>query len=107
MERLTSTLRQLLIIFAEGIQEGYITQQTYFAFYLIRSLVEVKVPSTNVVLAAIPSSLITDLLRTLPELFSYSILLHLHDVCNTHSRINMAKDLCVLRNYRLKNVVTQ
>lgn len=104
VECLTSTLRQLLTIFAEGAQEGFITQQTYFAFYLIKSLVEVKVPSANAVLAAIPSALITNLLRTLPELFSCSILLHLHDVSNTHGRINMAKDLCVLRNYHLKNV---
>lgn len=101
--KLISSLRQLLNMFEGGIQEGSITQQTYFAFYLIKSLVEVKINSANMVLAAIPSALISDLLKTLPELFSYPLLLHLHDVYTTSGRINMAKDLCVLRNYRLKN----
>lgn len=104
VEQLVSALRQLMTIFEEGIQEGYITQQTYFAFYLIKCLVEVKVNSASALLAAIPPALVTDLLRTLPELFTYPILLHLHDVYNTHGRINMAKDLCVLRNYHLRNV---
>ena len=104
MDQLVSALRQLLIIFEDGIHEGYITQQTYFAFYLIKGLVEVKIPTANALLAAIPPALITDLLRTLPELFTYPILLHLHDVRSTHGRNNMAKDLCVLRNYHLRNV---
>ncbi|XP_018572126.1 mediator of RNA polymerase II transcription subunit 24 [Anoplophora glabripennis] len=103
LEKLISSLRQLLNMFEGGIQEGSITQQTYFAFYLVKSLVEVKINSANMVLAAIPPALISDLLKTLPELFSYPLLLHLHDVYTTSGRINMAKDLCVLRNYRLKN----
>lgn len=103
LEKLVSSLRQLLNMFEGGIQEGSITQQTYFAFYLVKSLVEVKINAANVVLAAIPPALISDLLKTLPELFSYPLLLHLHDVYATSGRINMAKDLCVLRNYHLKN----
>ncbi|XP_056632124.1 mediator of RNA polymerase II transcription subunit 24 isoform X1 [Diorhabda sublineata] len=104
LEQLIISLRQLLHMFEGVIQEGSITQQTYFAFYLIKSLVEVKVPSASTVLGAIPPSLISDLLKTMPELFSYPLLLHIHDVASTSGRINMAKDLCILRNYHLKNV---
>ncbi|XP_050518616.1 mediator of RNA polymerase II transcription subunit 24 isoform X1 [Diabrotica virgifera virgifera] len=103
LEQLLTALRQLLYMFEGVIQEGSITQQTYFAFYLIKSLVEVKVPTASAVLAAIPSSLISDLLKTMPDLFSYPLLLHIHDVTSTAGRINMAKDLCILRNYYLKN----
>lgn len=105
-DKLLSSLRQLLLIVEGGIQEGTITQQTYFVFYLIKSLVEVKTSKCTPVLAAIPNTLITDLLKTLPELFSYPLLLHLHDVRATTGRISMAKDLCVLRNYYLRNAST-
>ncbi|XP_060520189.1 mediator of RNA polymerase II transcription subunit 24 [Cylas formicarius] len=97
-----NSFRQLLAMFETGLQEGSVTPQTYFVFYFIKSLVEVKINSAVAILAAIPPLLISDLLKTLPELFDYSILLHLHDVCNSSGRINMAKDLCILRNYRLK-----
>lgn len=101
-DQLISSLRQLFNMFESGIQEGAITQQTYFAFYLIRSLVEVKISSGTAVLEAVPPILVSDLLKTLPELFNYSIILHLHDVYKPSGRINMAKDLCILRNYNLK-----
>ncbi|CAH0546383.1 unnamed protein product [Brassicogethes aeneus] len=103
-DQLISSLRQLLNMFEHGIQEGSITQQTYFAFYLIKALVEHKTNSAEMVLAAIPTALTSDLLKTLPELFSYSLLLHLHSVYNAPGRINMAKDLCVLRNHYLRNI---
>lgn len=61
-------------------------------------------PSTPFILAAIPPVLVSDLLRTLPESFTPSILLHLHDVNTPIGRTNMAKDLCMLRNYQLKKV---
>lgn len=101
-DQLIASLRQLLNMFESGIQEGAITQQTYFAFYLIRALVEVKINSASAVLDAVPPILVSDLLKTLPELFNYSIVLHLHDVYKPNGRINMAKDLCILRNYHLK-----
>lgn len=101
-KKLIYSLLQLLSMF-EKMQEGGIMPQTYFIFNFIKSLVEVKIQSANAILAYIPSTLISDLLKTLPDLFSYAMLLHLHDVCTTLGRINMAKDLCVLRNYHLKN----
>lgn len=102
-KKLVYSILQLLSMF-EKMQEGGITPQTYFIFNLIKSLVEVKIQSANAILAYIPSTLISDLLKTLPDLFSYPMLLHLHDVSTTSGRINMAKDLCVLRNYHLRNV---
>ncbi|XP_050315120.1 mediator of RNA polymerase II transcription subunit 24 [Anthonomus grandis grandis] len=102
-KRLVCSLLQLLFMF-EKMQEGGITPQTYFIFNLIKALVEVKIQSANSILTYIPPSLISDLLKTLPDLFSYSMLLHLHDVCSTSGRINMAKDICILRNYKLRSV---
>lgn len=104
-DQLLNTLHQLLNILDNGIQEGFITQQTYFAFYFIKSLVEVKTKNASAILAAVPRSLVSDLLKTLPHLFSYSFLLHLHDVFTTSGRMCMAKDLCILRNYYLKQTV--
>ncbi|KAL3274964.1 hypothetical protein HHI36_019738 [Cryptolaemus montrouzieri] len=104
MDNLINKLRQLFTMFDGGIQEGLITQQTYFAFYLIQSLVEVSCPSANAILAAIPHALISDLLKTLPEKCSYSLLLHLHDVRASGGKINMARDLCILRNHHLRGI---
>ncbi|XP_045464777.1 mediator of RNA polymerase II transcription subunit 24 [Harmonia axyridis] len=103
-EHLMNKFRQLFIMFDGGIQEGLITQQTYFAFHLIQSLVEVSSPSSSAILSAIPHALISDLLRTLPEEFSYSLLLNLHDVRTPGGKINMARDLCILRNHYLKSI---
>ncbi|KAJ8919728.1 hypothetical protein NQ315_006256 [Exocentrus adspersus] len=102
-EKLISALRHLLNMFEGGIQEGSITPQIYFAVYLIRALVEARTNTTSMILPALPPALISDALKTLPRLFSYPLLLHLHDVCTSSGRINLAKDLCVLRNYHLRD----
>ncbi|KAK9891976.1 hypothetical protein WA026_017459 [Henosepilachna vigintioctopunctata] len=104
MDHLINKLRQLFTLFDGGIQEGLITQQTYFVFYLIQSLVEVSSSSTTTILSAIPHILISNLLKTLPEKFSYSLLLHLHDVRTSGGKINMARDLCILRNHHLRGI---
>lgn len=104
VDGLINQLRQLLNMFEGGIQEGIITQQTYFAFYLIKSLVEASYGSGSPILQAIPPTLTSDLLKTLPDMFSYSLLLHLHDVRTSAGKINMARDLCILRNYHLRTV---
>lgn len=101
-ERLLLALRQLLSMLESSVQEGYVTQQTYYAFYLIKSMVEVRPASAGPVLQTVPPALVSDLLRTLPDLFEYSLLVNIHDVTAQTGRINMARDLCVLRNYRLK-----
>lgn len=103
-DHLMNKFRQLFMMFDGGIQDGLITQQIYFAFHLIRCLVEVNNPSSSAILSAIPHALISDLLRTLPEDFSYSLLLNLHDVRTPGGKINMARDLCILRNYYLRNI---
>lgn len=86
-----------------GLQNGLVTQQMYFAIYLLRSLVRVQFSTAAEIFKAIPPSLVSQLLKTLPELFDPSILLHLHDVHTTSGRTNTAKDLCILRNYQLRS----
>ncbi|XP_066251018.1 mediator of RNA polymerase II transcription subunit 24 [Euwallacea similis] len=100
--KLIDSLLQLLAMY-EKMQEGGVTPQTHFIFELIKTLVEVKIPSANGILSHIPASLISDLLKTVPEIFSYRMLLHLHDVQIAAGRTNMGKDLCILRNYHLRN----
>lgn len=102
VEQVMLSLRQLFSTLEMAIQGGTVTQQTYFAFHLLKCLVDVTSPSNVVVLGAIPSSLITDLLRVLPELFNPALLIRLHDLNTTIGRASVAKDLCMLRNYQLK-----
>lgn len=102
VEQVMLALRQLFSTLEMSIQGGTVTQQTYFAFHLLKCLVDVTSPSNAVVLGAIPSSLITDLLRVLPELFNPALLIRLHDLNTTIGRASVAKDLCMLRNYQLK-----
>lgn len=100
-KKLIDSLLQLLAVY-DKLQESGVTPQTHFVFKLIKSLVEVKISSANAILGHIPPNLISDLLKTQPELFSYPILLHLHDVQTVPGRINLGKDLCILRNYHLR-----
>ncbi|KAL1517721.1 hypothetical protein ABEB36_001452 [Hypothenemus hampei] len=101
-KKLIHALLQLLAMY-EKLQDGGVTPQTYFIFNLVKALVEVKIDSANALLNQIPASLISDLLKSLPDEFSYSMLLHLHDVTTNTGRVNMAKDICVLRNYHLRH----
>lgn len=101
-KKLVDSLLQLLAVY-DKLQESGVTPQTHFVFKLIKALVEVKIPSANAILGHIPPNLISDLLKTQPELFSYPILLHLHDVQTVPGRINLGKDLCILRNYHLRD----
>lgn len=102
-DQIISALRQVLTMFEAGVQDGYVTQQTYFAFHLLKNLVEVRTAKAEIVLNAVPAPLVSDLLRILPELFSPKVLLHLNDVHTSSGRNSIARDLCVLRNYQLKN----
>lgn len=103
-EQLISAFQQVLSMLQAGVQDGCVTQQTYFAFHLLKYLVEVKTTKAEVILNAVPSQLVSDLLKILPELFSPTLLLHLNDMHTSSGRSNIARDLCVLRNYHLRNV---
>lgn len=92
-------------------QDGSITQQMYFSFQLLKSLVEVRPPTSSnensnafssSVLTAVPPALVSQLLRTLPESFTPQLLLQVHDLHSPSGRSNAAKDLCILRNFELK-----
>lgn len=102
-DNVLDALKQLLKTLETGMQDGQISQQTYFTFELIKSIVEVRSSRSEVVLTAIPPTLGSQLLKTLPELFTPGILLHLHDLHTTQGRLSAARDLCVLRNYQLRN----
>ncbi|XP_018325245.1 mediator of RNA polymerase II transcription subunit 24-like [Agrilus planipennis] len=97
-------LRQMLIALETTLQEGHVTQQIYFALHLLKYLVETYSPITTIILSAVPPSLVSGLLKILPEHFGSAFLLHLYDIHTTSGRSNMAKDLCLLRNYQLKNL---
>lgn len=84
-------------------RDGYVSQQTYFIFHFVKLLVVSGKSRSVVVLQALPNSLIPYLLRALPELFSSNLLLKLYDVNSISGRNNIARDLCMLRNFSLRN----
>lgn len=105
-EQLISAFQQVLLMLQAGVQDGCVTQQTYFAFHLLKYLVEVRTTKAELILNAVPSQLVSDLLKTLPELFNPTLLLHLNDMHTSSGRSNIARDLCILRNYHLRNVTS-
>ncbi|XP_022905707.1 mediator of RNA polymerase II transcription subunit 24 [Onthophagus taurus] len=102
-DNVLDALRRLLTTLETGMLDGQLPQQTYFTFELLKSIVEVKIPRSEAVLAAIPPTLGSQLLRTLPDSFSPGILLNLHDLHTTQGRSLASRDLCILRNYQLRN----
>lgn len=103
-EDLLVALKKLLSTVEIGLHNGLVTQQMYFSIYLLKALVQVQYSTATDIFKAVPSSLVSQLLKMLPELFEPSILIHLHDIHTTSGRTNTAKDLCILRNYQLRNV---
>ncbi|XP_017776104.1 PREDICTED: mediator of RNA polymerase II transcription subunit 24 [Nicrophorus vespilloides] len=107
MDGVVTALKQLLTSFESHIQDGQITQQTYFTFHLLQNLVDIRAVSINrIVLSAISATLVSDLLKTLPELFTPSLLVRLHDLQTSQGRASMARDLCIVRNYQLRHSST-
>lgn len=122
-------LKELLISLDAHLQEGHITPQTYFTFHLLQNLIQLRhnnepqsttpestqaqqIKSTTSsssnttdrsVLAAVPQALMAQLLRTLPDLFTPKLLVRFYDVHTSQGRAQMARDLCVLRNYQLRH----
>lgn len=98
-------LRQLLTSLEASMQDGSITQQMYFVLHLLKELVACRPPHHRgcPVLGSVPASLVSLLLRTLPTQFTPSMLLQLYDVNTTSGRVNIARDLCVLRNHQLRH----
>ena len=102
-EQVANSLKQLLMTLEMRMHDGQVTQQTYFTFQLIKNLVRVRSPRPAIILSAIPPTLGSLLLKTLPDLFTSGMLLHLHDLNTTQGRSLAARDMCVLRNYILRN----
>lgn len=103
-EPLQSALQEVFKMFQNITnRDGFVSQQTYFIFYFVKLLVLSGKTRSGVVLQTLPNSLIPYLLRALPELFSSNLLLKFYDINSVNGRNNIARDLCMLRNFALKN----
>lgn len=97
-------LKKLFSNIEIGIQRGLVLQHFYFAIYLMQHLVRVQLPAATTILKTIPPTLITQMLKILPNLFNPFLILKLHDLQTPTGRANAAKDLCVIRNITLRSV---
>lgn len=101
---LLTALRDLFNMFENsGFNDGLISQQTHFIFHFLKYIVQIGKCRSSVILPAVPNDLISNLLRSLPELFNTNLILNFYNINTTSGRNNIAKGLCMLRNYNLKN----
>lgn len=104
-EPLVSALHQLFRMFNNiANRDGFVSQKTYFMFNFIRLVVSSGKDRSGVILQTLSDSLVSYLLRALPELFTSDLLLKLYDINTSNGRQNIASDLCMLRNFVLRNV---
>ncbi|XP_011688763.1 PREDICTED: mediator of RNA polymerase II transcription subunit 24 [Wasmannia auropunctata] len=102
---LMTALNNLFTVFAflAG-RDGEVSQQTHFIFQFLRLMVQCGKDRTRIVLQGMPQTLVPCLLKALPELFTTDILLRLYDIQTTIGRKVTARDLCMLRNIKLKSI---
>lgn len=106
LSALTNLYRDFLNILTRDAHIGY---ETYFIYQYINACVLYGKDLASVILKNMPSNLIPNLLKCLPELFTYDLLLKIYDLsapkgtfmCNSNRDL-VARDLCMLRNIQLK-----
>lgn len=103
-EPLLSALQEVFKVFQNITnRDGFVSQQTYFIFNFVKLLVSSGKGRSGVVVQSLPNSLIPYLLRALPDLFTNDLLLKLYDINTVTGRNSIARDLCILRNFALRN----
>ncbi|XP_014254037.1 mediator of RNA polymerase II transcription subunit 24 [Cimex lectularius] len=83
----------------------YISQQSHFVFRVLEQIVTCGHDQTRPLLQGMPNTLVPNLVRALPNLFSTDLVLRLYDLTSPAGRKATASDLCLLRNLSLKPTV--
>lgn len=102
-EPLLSALETLYTSFSQlAGKNGDVTPQTHFILQFFIYIVQCGQDRTQLVLQKLPNELIPTLIKALPESFNISLILRLYDMSTPYGRKDTARDLCLLRNMRLR-----
>ncbi|XP_026686224.1 mediator of RNA polymerase II transcription subunit 24-like [Diaphorina citri] len=104
-EPLLSTVKSLfsyLLIITE--RPSAICQQTHFVLRFLEYLVSCGQDVAPPVLQHVPSPLVPNLIRALPESIAPSLILKLYDLNTLGGRRDTSRDLCLLRNMQIKTL---
>uniref|UniRef100_A0A8D8R5F2 Mediator of RNA polymerase II transcription subunit 24 n=2 Tax=Cacopsylla melanoneura TaxID=428564 RepID=A0A8D8R5F2_9HEMI len=104
-EPLLSAIKSLfsyLLIITE--RPSAICQQTHFVLRFLEFLVTCGQDVAPPVLQHVPSPLVPNLIRALPESVAPSLILRLYDLNTLGGRRDTSRDLCLLRNMQIKTL---
>ncbi|XP_013139722.1 PREDICTED: mediator of RNA polymerase II transcription subunit 24 [Papilio polytes] len=102
-EPLQSALEMIYKCFLQLVTQKYdITPQTYFIVQFLIYAVQCGQERAQIVLQKLPAEIVPTLIKTLPDNFYIGLILRLNDLSTPHGRRDMARDLCLLRNMRLR-----
>ncbi|XP_072933480.1 mediator of RNA polymerase II transcription subunit 24 [Epargyreus clarus] len=102
-EPLLSSLESLYKTFSQLVaKHGDVTPQTHFIFDFLLYMVQCGQDRTQLVLQKMPSEIVPTLIKALPDNFNIGLILRLYDLSTPYGRKDTARDLCLLRNMRLR-----
>ncbi|CAH1635991.1 unnamed protein product [Spodoptera littoralis] len=102
-EPLLSALDTLYTSFSQlAGKNGDITPQTDFILQFLVYVVQCGQDRAPLVLQKMPSELVPTLIKCLPDGFNISLILRLYDLSTPYGRKDTARDLCLMRNMRLR-----
>ncbi|XP_028177541.1 mediator of RNA polymerase II transcription subunit 24 [Ostrinia nubilalis] len=102
-EPLQSALESLFKSFSQlAGKNGEVTPQTHFILEFLVYVVQCGQDRAQIILQKMPSELVPTLIKALPDSFSISLILRLYDLSTAYGRKDTARDLCLLRNMRLR-----
>ncbi|XP_073959099.1 mediator of RNA polymerase II transcription subunit 24-like [Choristoneura fumiferana] len=83
-------------------KNGDVTPQTQFILEFLIYVVQCGEERAQIVLQKMPSELVPTLIKALPDSFNINLILRLHDLSTPYGRKDTARDLCLLRNMKLR-----
>lgn len=102
-EPLLSALETLYSSFSQlAGKDGNITPQTHFILQFLIYVVQCGQDRAQLVLQKMPSELVPTLIKALPDNFNIGLILRLYNLNTAYGRKDTARDLCLLRNMRLR-----
>uniref|UniRef100_A0A2A4JYJ0 Mediator of RNA polymerase II transcription subunit 24 n=1 Tax=Heliothis virescens TaxID=7102 RepID=A0A2A4JYJ0_HELVI len=102
-EPLLSALETLYTSFSQlAGKNGDVTPQTDFILQFLVYVVQCGQDRAPLVLQKMPSELVPTLIKCLPDGFNISLILRLYDLTTPYGRKDTARDLCLMRNMRLR-----
>ncbi|KPI98745.1 Mediator of RNA polymerase II transcription subunit 24 [Papilio xuthus] len=102
-EPLQSTLEMVYKLFSQlAAKNGEVTPQTHFILQFLIYIVQCGQERAQIVLQRMPSEIVPTLIKALPDNFNIGLILRLYDLSTPYGRRDTARDLCLLRNMRLR-----